>query len=334
MIIGVTGKNCAGKDTVAEILQKKSFYHISLSDIIREDLATMGKPPTRENLIAHGNFLRTTHGPSILAQRALAKLSPDKHHVITSIRNPSEVDLLKQRKDFMLITVDAPLNVRYQRLISRGRKDETISSPKDLEKQESKEMSDNPNAQQLHKVIKMAHVTLNNETDVPTLKAKIENMLSKWSPKLQLPRPTWDAYFMSIAQQASSRSNCCKRKVAAIIIKDKRIISTGYNGTPRGVKNCNEGGCPRCNSFADSGSNLSECNCSHAEENAIVQASYHGVSLKDAIIYSTYSPCIQCTKMIINAGIKEVVYNQSYPLPDSAKTLFKEAGVKQRQAEL
>ena len=140
-------------------------------------------------------------------------------------------------------------------------------------------------------------------------------------------RPGWDEYFMDIAKVVASRSNCMKRKVAAIIVRDKRVVSTGYNGTPRGTRNCNEGGCPRCNSMATSGTALDECLCSHGEENAIVQASYHGVSLKDAIIYTTFAPCLQCSKMIINSGIREVIYNMDYPLNDSAFRLFQEAGV-------
>ncbi|MBI2252852.1 MAG: cytidine/deoxycytidylate deaminase family protein [Armatimonadetes bacterium] len=143
-------------------------------------------------------------------------------------------------------------------------------------------------------------------------------------------RPSWDEYFLEIARVAASRSNCMKRKVAAIIIKDKRIISTGYNGTPRKTKNCNEGGCPRCNNLADSGTNLEECFCSHAEENAITQAAYHGISLQNSLLYSTFSPCLICAKMIINAGIKEVVYNSDYPLAEISLNLLKEAQIKVR----
>jgi dCMP deaminase len=143
----------------------------------------------------------------------------------------------------------------------------------------------------------------------------------------EIQRPNWDEYFMDIAKVVASRSNCIKRKVAAIIVRDKRVISTGYNGTPRGTRNCNEGGCPRCNSLAPSGTRLDECLCSHGEENAIVQASYHGVSLKDATIYSTFAPCLMCAKMIINSGIREVIFNMDYPLNESAFKLFAEAGV-------
>ena len=119
--------------------------------------------------------------------------------------------------------------------------------------------------------------------------------------------------------------------MAAVVTLDKRIISTGYNGTPRGTRNCNEGGCPRCNDLAVGGTRLDECLCSHGEENAIVQAAYHGVGLKGSTIYSTFAPCLLCATMIINSGISEVVYNKDYPLNDSAFNLFNEAGVKVRR---
>ena len=136
---------------------------------------------------------------------------------------------------------------------------------------------------------------------------------------------------MEIAHVVSLRSNCVKRKVAAVVALGRRIISTGYNGTPRGVRNCNEGGCPRCNELGRSGADLGECVCSHGEENAITQAAYHGVSLKGATIYSTFSPCLQCTKMIINSGIVEVVYQSAYPLGRVSLDLLSEAGIELRQ---
>ena len=115
-----------------------------------------------------------------------------------------------------------------------------------------------------------------------------------------------------------------------MIVKDRRIISTGYNGTPRGIRNCNEGGCPRCASHAPSGTNLTECLCSHGEENAIVQAAYHGICVKDSTLYTTYSPCLLCAKMIINAGIREVVYRERYSIDSTARAILQEAGVKIR----
>ena len=140
-------------------------------------------------------------------------------------------------------------------------------------------------------------------------------------------RPSWDRYFMDIAHVAATRSNCSRRQVAAVLVRDRQVVSTGYNGTPRGVKNCSDGGCPRCNSSAPSGSHLTECLCSHAEENAIVQAAYHGISIKDATLYTTFSPCLLCAKMIINGGIREVVYNEKYTIDGTASRILAEAGV-------
>ena len=146
-------------------------------------------------------------------------------------------------------------------------------------------------------------------------------------------RPGWDKYFMDIALVADSRSNCTRRHVAAVLVRDRRIISTGYNGTPRGVRNCADGGCPRCNSNTPSGHGLGDCLCSHAEENSIVQAAYHGISVKGSTLYTTYSPCLTCAKMIINAGIVEVVYHKRYSIDDVSTALLKEAGVIVRPLE-
>jgi dCMP deaminase len=114
-------------------------------------------------------------------------------------------------------------------------------------------------------------------------------------------------------------------------VKDRRVISTGYNGTPRGARNCNEGGCERCNSFGPSGVGLADCLCSHAEENSITQAALHGTSLEGATIYTTFSPCMQCTKMIINAGLREVVFSAQYPMGERALDLLRECGVHVRK---
>jgi dCMP deaminase len=324
MLIGLTGRNAAGKGEAARYLQTKSFYYYSLSNVIRDEIRVRGEEPTRERLIIVGNELRQKYGANVLAERILARVEDDKHYVIDSIRNPAEVDAFRAAKHFKLIRIDAPPEIRFQRIISRRRE----SDPKTFEEfveLENREAEGDDTSQNLVKVELMADHTLTNDGALETLYAQIDNLLPKLLKEIQ--RPSWDEYFMDIAKVVASRSNCMKRKVAAIIVRDKRVISTGYNGTPRGTRNCNEGGCPRCNSLAASGTALDECLCSHGEENAIVQASYHGVSLKDAIIYTTFAPCLQCAKMVINSGIREVIYNMDYPLNDSAFRLFQEAGI-------
>jgi len=324
MLIGLTGRNASGKGEVAKYLQKKSFYYYSLSNVIRDEIRLRGEEPTRDRLIIVGNELRQRYGATILAERVLAKIEDDKHYIIDSIRNPFEVEAFRAAKHFKLIRVEAPPETRYHRILSRQRE----SDPRTFEEflaLENREAEGDDTSQNLVKVELMADHALTNDGVLEKLYAQIDELLPKLLREIQ--RPSWDEYFMNIAKVVASRSNCIKRKVAAIIVRDKRVISTGYNGTPRGTLNCNEGGCPRCNSMAASGTALDECLCSHGEENAIVQASYHGVSLKDAIIYSTFAPCLQCSKMIINSGIREVIYNMDYPLNESAFRLFQQAGV-------
>lgn len=144
-------------------------------------------------------------------------------------------------------------------------------------------------------------------------------------------RPDWDTYFIDIAHVVARRSNCRRRQVAAVIVLEKRIISTGYNGTPRGIRNCFDGGCPRCAGDAASGHNLGDCICAHAEENSIVQAAYHGISVRGGTLYCTISPCLMCAKMIINAGLREVVYEHEYHFSKQARALLRAGGVKCRR---
>ena len=324
MLIGLTGRNAAGKGEVARYLQRKSFYYYSLSDAIRDEIRSRGDEPTRERLIIVGNELRQRYGSKILAERILEKIEDDKHYVIDSIRNPAEVDAFRAAKHFKLIRIEALADIRFQRILSRQRE----SDPKTFEEfiaLENREAEGDDTSQNLVKVELMADYSLANDGALDQLYPQIDRLLVKLLKEVQ--RPSWDEYIMDIAKVVASRSNCMKRKVAAIIVRDKRVVSTGYNGTPRGTRNCNEGGCPRCNSLAASGTALDECLCSHGEENAIVQASYHGTALKDSIIYTTFAPCLQCCKMIINSGIREVIYNMDYPLNESAFRLFQEANV-------
>ena len=156
-------------------------------------------------------------------------------------------------------------------------------------------------------------------------------MPTRKKPVVKDERPDWDTYYMDIAHVVARRGNCSRRKVAAVLVSENRIVSTGYNGTPRGVKNCFDGGCPRCAGKAPSGADLDQCLCSHAEENAIAQSAYHGISLRDSVLYVTLSPCLTCARMIISAGIVEVVYEDDYVVEKKARAMLKEAGVKCRR---
>jgi dCMP deaminase len=332
MIIGLTGKNGAGKTAVSEYLKSRGFEYHSLSDAIRDEIRRRGQEITRDVLIAVGNELRDTFGPGILAERVLGSLEKDHNYAIDSIRNPIEVEVLRRRRDFVLLAIDADPAIRFERSRIRGRESAAQSLEQFMVEENRELESENPANQQLLATGKKADAVVRNNGTIAELHAKLDELLPPLMSRFL--RPGWDEYFMNIAKVVAMRSNCMKRKVAAIIIKDKRIVSTGYNGTPRGAKNCNEGGCPRCNGMAQSGTALDECLCCHGEENAITQAAYHGTSLKGATLYTTFAPCLLCTKMIINSGIVEVVYNQEYPLNDIALSLLTECGVVLRRCKM
>ena len=153
-----------------------------------------------------------------------------------------------------------------------------------------------------------------------------------------MERPSWDEYFMSIALQAARRSNCIRRQVGAIIVKERAIISTGYNGTPMGVRNCYEGGCLRCQTETEPGQGYDTCLCVHAEENAIVLAARHGTATEGSTLYSTLRPCFGCVKSSIQAGIKEIVYGEEFTYPPDLEAAYSglvlEAGIRVRRYAL
>lgn len=139
-------------------------------------------------------------------------------------------------------------------------------------------------------------------------------------------RPAWDTYFMDITTLVAKRSTCLRRSVGALIVKDKRILSTGYNGAPSGLKHCLEIGCLREKMKIASGERHELCRGIHAEQNAIIQAAFHGVSIRDAVLYCTNLPCSICAKMIINAGIIKIYYLDGYA-DAMASEMLEEAGI-------
>ena len=140
-------------------------------------------------------------------------------------------------------------------------------------------------------------------------------------------RPSWDEYFMKLSWLVAERSTCLRHHVGAVIVRDKRILSTGYNGAAANVKDCLElGGCLKNQLNIPSGQRHEVCIAVHAEQNAIIQGGFTGTSIKDSTLYCTHSPCVLCARMIVNAGIKKVVMGETYP-DDSYKNLFAEAGI-------
>ncbi len=143
-------------------------------------------------------------------------------------------------------------------------------------------------------------------------------------------RPSWDEYFLEMASLVAKRSTCLRRSVGAVLVKDKRILATGYNGAPSGLKHCGEVGCLRLKLKVPSGERHELCRALHAEQNALIQSSLHGISVKGAILYTTTQPCVICAKMLINAGITEIVMSQGYP-DKMSMDFLKQARIKVRK---
>jgi dCMP deaminase len=146
-------------------------------------------------------------------------------------------------------------------------------------------------------------------------------------------RPSWDEYFLEIATLVATRSTCLRRKVGAVLVKDKRILATGYNGAPQGLSHCLDIGCLREKLNIPHGERHELCRGIHAEQNAIIQAATSGTNIDSSILYSTHFPCSLCIKMIINSGIRKIFYLEGYP-DDLAKTLSGEANLEMFQLKL
>jgi dCMP deaminase len=145
-----------------------------------------------------------------------------------------------------------------------------------------------------------------------------------------MDRPDNDTYFMRMAELVATRSTCLRRNVGAVIVKEKRVLSTGYNGAPKGLKHCAEVGCVRLRDNVETGTRHELCRGVHAEQNAVIQAAYFGVSIKDSIIYTTNFPCVMCAKILVNAGITEVVFKDEY-VDELSKAILNESRVSVRK---
>jgi dCMP deaminase len=249
--------------------------------------------------------------------------------VTTDIHTEYILDQLLRRPFFILISVDAPVSVRWRRFQARLHKTKPNTECPSLEEflLKSDEHLYSPDKGLLPLISRATVRLLNTSSDLAHLYATLGKLDLTNEDRL---RPNWDQYFMQLASLAAQRSNCMKRRVGCVVVREKRVISTGYNGTPRGLKNCGEGGCPRCNEGQGSGVGLGTCLCIHAEENALLEAGRERIR-ESTILYCDTCPCLTCSIKIAQVGISEVVYSQGYSMDTETAAVFKEAGVRLRQ---
>ena len=333
MIIGVTGMYAAGKDTVAEFLIKKGFNHISLSDFLREEVKKRGMTVTRDNLITTGNELRETHGHGVLGERALKRIKEKEgDYAVTSIRHPAEAKALMKLGKFFLMEVRAPMKTRFARMTARGKAENDPKTLKELAEKEKLESQSEGPGQQLTNVIKMAQYVVMNDGTEKKLHQKMEKVLKDLKSKAEkMPdyvRPSWDEYFMNLVFEVGKRGTCDRGRAGCVIVKDKRIISTGYVGSPMGVPHCDEIGHELKTTVHEDGTSSKHCvRTTHAEQNAICQAAKYGISIDGATLYCKMEPCYVCAKMIINSGIRRVVCAMRYHGSKESRRIFQQARV-------
>lgn len=300
MIIAITGTNAAGKDEAAQYLASKGFAHFSLSDELREILRERKQEPSRENLIALGNELRKLHGNSYLTLRILQKAHGNPHIVISSVRNPDELEPVEDTDAFKLIAIDAPRELRYRRARSRGRIGAEVTLQEFI-RMDAEEMSGADTEQNLRRLIASAHIHIVNDGTLADLHRKLDDAVGALKRR---KRASWDEYFMRIAQQVATRSTCDRKRCGSVIVRDRVILSTGYNGSISGTPHCD-----------DVGHMMENGHCVrtiHAEMNAVAQAAKNGVNINGSTIYVTASPCWTCFKLLCNAGIKRICYGEFY----------------------
>ncbi|KAG0652272.1 Deoxycytidylate deaminase [Hyphodiscus hymeniophilus] len=361
MLVGICGGNelcikvlfktnhragiCAGKRTIAEYLvEHHGFTHLYL-----QRKSTNGGPSETngtQKMIEEDNESKLTR--NIPYVNGKSRPSPKTYSfeciddlldfvtkqwrerwVTTDIHTEEILDKLLRRPFFILISVDAPVSVRWRRFQARLKK--TQSSAQSLTLEEFLLRSDehlySPETGLLPLISRATVRLLNTSSDLAHLYATLGKLDLTNEDRL---RPSWDQYFMQLASLAAQRCNCMKRRVGCVLVREKRVISTGYNGTPRGLKNCGEGGCPRCNEGQSSGVGLGTCLCLHAEENALLEAGRERIR-EGSTLYCDTCPCLTCSIKIAQVGVSEVVYSQGYSMDSETAAVFKQAGVRLRQ---
>ena len=319
-IIAVVGLTGSGKSEVSATLQDRGFSKIRFGDATMEVLQQKGLPVTEENERHVREELRRQLGMAAYATLNLGKIrsavNSGKDVVIDGLYSWEEYKVLKQEfPELQVLSIYASPQTRYQRLATRSER------PLTTEQARSRDFSEIENIQKAGP-ISMADYTLVNEGNVDDLKKQVKKILGVYE------RHNWDEYFMNITCEVGTRGTCDRGRSGAIIVKNKRILTTGYVGSPVGLPHCDDVGHLMHEVQQENGTKSQHCvRTTHAEQNALIQAARFGISLEGATIYCKMEPCHVCAKMIVNAGITRVVAEKRYQAARLTREMFKEAGI-------
>jgi dCMP deaminase len=341
MIIGITGTHSAGKGTIADILVSKGFKHYSVRDFLVEEIKRRGIDVNRDNMVLVANDMRQQNSPSYIVEEMYRNASADGGDIIIeSLRTPGEIMSLRDKPDFHMVAIDADPKTRYRRVLERGSATDQVSFEKFLDDELREIDNIDPAKQNLKKCIEMSELKLMNDGTVEELRVKVEQILKDIQVTNAVDveksqnisenhiRPSWDEYFMSLAELTGSRGTCDRGRSGCVVVRDKHILVGGYVGSPRGLPHCDEVGHLMKTVVHEDGTESRHClRTAHAEQNAICQAAKLGIAIEGSTIYVKMTPCAACAKMIINAGIIRVVCARKYHAGSESEGLFDEAGV-------
>lgn len=326
LVIGITGTLGAGKGTVVEMLKEKGFTHYSAREYLRKRVTSLGLEINRDTLTTVANSIRKKEGGDFIAKGLLQTAKQNGGNcIIESIRNVKEVEYLRANSDFVLLCVDADIEIRFERIKKRKSETDNVDFSTFKENEEREMSSDDANKQNLGAVIQMADYTLDNGKDIAYLRNQVEQIMQKILP---YKRPTWDEYFLDIVKTVAKRATCDRGRSGCVIVKDKQILVTGYVGSPTGLPHCDQAG-HLFKKYIDAKGEIStHCvRTVHAEQNAICQAAKRGIALEGATLYCTMTPCRTCAMMIINCGIKRVVCLKKYHSGQESEEMFRQADI-------
>ncbi|HIW88092.1 MAG TPA: AAA family ATPase [Candidatus Onthomorpha intestinigallinarum] len=326
IIIGITGTLGAGKGTIVEKLKKRGFKHYSVRDFLVEQIRQRGLEVNRDSMRELANELREKNGADYIVECLVGRaMAQGDDCVIESIRNPKEVETLRRIRNFHLFSVDADIHKRYERIRSRKSSTDNVSFETFVENEKKEMSSDNESGQNLSACMALADFRFNNDKDIEDLDRQVEDALKSIEKEM---RPSWDEYFMDLANAASKRATCDRGRSGCVIVKDRQVLVTGYVGSPRGLAHCDDVGHLFRKMINDDGSISTHCvRTVHAEQNAICQAARRGIALEGATLYCRMTPCRTCAMLIINCGISRVVCQMKYHAGAESEEMFRQAGI-------
>lgn len=325
--IGITGTLGAGKGTIVDYLvEKRGFVHFSVRAFLTEEIQRRGLPVDRDSMTLVGNDLRAQNSPSYIVEQLYAQAQASgKNCIIESVRTPGEVEALRSKPNFYLFAVDADPKVRYSRIVQRGSETDHVSFETFLANEQREMSSTDPNKQNLSVCIAQADYRFDNGGSLEQLQQEVEQVVKEISHV----RPSWDEYFMEMANTVSKRATCDRGRSGCVIVKDRQILVTGYVGSPAGLPHCDEVGHLFKQTIDSDGNVSTHCvRTVHAEQNAICQAARRGIALDGATLYCRMTPCRTCAMLIINCGIRRVVCERKYHSGAESEELFRQAGVR------